>query len=334
MNDATNLILASLAQGMQGIANKPQKVAQTTISKPIESSYIGSLRDQIGADRVNLATALRKRETPAYTLAAALAEAPSATSYTGAYGVELTNPLVSGLSAALRGFGTTRKARTDREIERAQTQYDTTLRDIAAALDASKAMGTEQTEYVNYGDVGNSASTGGNIDKITQNAYIKLDPSLPNRIRENPDAFGYLAREADIGARTPEGGATGTGERLVSSVAKALVGDKGLAKRGELLQQATQYVSAVTDLARQNGAAASMMNSDKEGQRALGILSNPANYTAQELAAAADSVIQLYDRMLAVAGQPSVEQGYQMVTDLVESRNPQLNSDPWEKYRQ
>lgn len=51
-------------------------------------------------------------------------------------------------------------------------------------------------------------------------------------------------------------------------------------------QQATVVATALTSLAREGGAAAQMMNSDKEGQRALGILADPVNATGSELKAA------------------------------------------------
>jgi hypothetical protein len=326
-----DLIMASLASGVNSLANKPQKSSQVSMTMPIEVESLFNLRDRIGVERDLLDNALQKRNTWKYSLANALSGIQPQ-SYKGAYGVEVSNPWVGGIASALSSFGNTAKGMTDREIEQAKTMYDTALKDLQFEAEISKAMGTKQEDTIKYDEtVRKPDDLSQQQLKTAQTAYIKLDPDLPKRIRDNKDAYGYMAREADLGSRTPEGGTTGAVERIMSSIAKAKVGDKTLGERSAGLQEMTQYVGAVTDLARQNGAAASMMNSDKEGQRALGILNNPATYSAEELASAAEQVLDLYNRMLAVAGMPSVEEGYKAVTKQVEQSSGGID---WSQYKE
>lgn len=327
---AQDLIMASLASGVNSLANKPQKTSQVSMTMPIEVESLFNLRDRIGAERDLLDNALQKRNTWKYSLANALSGIQPQ-SYKGAYGVEVSNPWVSGIANALSSFGNTAKGMTDREIEQAKTMYDTALKDLQFEAEISKAMGTQQKDTIGYDETSKPNDLSQQQLKTVQTAYVKLDPDLPKRIRDNKDAYGYMAREADLGSRTPEGGTTGAVERIMSSIAKAKVGDKTLGERSAGLQEMTQYVGAVTDLARQNGAAASMMNSDKEGQRALGILNNPATYSAEELASAAEVVLDLYNRMLAVAGMPSVEEGYKAVTKQVEQTSGGID---WSQYKE
>jgi hypothetical protein len=124
-----------------------------------------------------------------------------------------------------------------------------------------------------------------------------LDSTLGDRIRENPDAFGFTARVAD---RDTNGD---LGAMITSSFAKGWQGDENLATRGQLLQEVSQVVGAVTSLQRASGTAAGMMNSDKEGQRALAILSNPSQYSSEELAAAVDTATRMYDNALRFSGK-------------------------------
>lgn len=328
INAGKDLIMSALASGVQSLANKPQKEKQITTSTPLELDRLYQLRDRIGVERDLLNNAFDKRNTWKYALSDALSGIQPQ-SYTGAYGVQVSNPLVSGLASALSSFGNTAKGMTDREIEQAKTMYDTALKDLQLEADISKAMGTKQVDEISYSKPSTVDNLSQQQAKTAQTAYVKLDPELPKRIRENKQAYGYMAREADLGSRTPEGGSTGAVERILSSVAKAKVGDKVLGERSKGLQEMTQYVGAVTDLARQNGAAASMMNSDKEGQRALGILNNPATYSSEELASASETVLDLYNRMLAVSGLPSVEQGYEAVSQKVQQNNSGID---WSNY--
>lgn len=329
INSGKDLIMSALASGVQSLANKPQKQKQTTTSTPLELERLYNLRDRIGVERDMLSEALRRRQQPKYSLFDALSNIQPQQSFTGAYGVQVSNPLVQGLSNALSAYGSAKKGVIDRAIENAKIDYETALKDLQFEADLSKAMGTKQTDEIEYTQPSVSDKLSEQQTKTAQTAYIKLDPDLPKNIRANKEAYGYMAREADLGSRTPEGGSTGAVERILSSVAKAKVGDTVLAERAKGLQGMTQYVGAVTDLARQNGAAASMMNSDKEGQRALGILNNPATYSAEELASAAEVVKDLYNRMLAVSGLPSVEQGYEAVSQQVQQNTGGID---WSKY--
>lgn len=124
-----------------------------------------------------------------------------------------------------------------------------------------------------------------------------LDPTLGDRIRENPDAFGFTARVAD---RDTGGDLI---KMITSSVAKGWQGDENLAARGQLLQEVAEVTGAITSLRRASGTAASMMNSDKEGQRALQILDNPSRYSSEELAAAVDTATRMYDNALRYSGK-------------------------------
>lgn len=324
MADGNNLLgLNLLSEAIQAQANRPQKTSQTTYSRPLELADMLARRQAIADKNTILQNALQARENFGYSLANALAGLPQQQGYG------------SWLGDATRAFGSAYAGRTDASIARAQKAIE----DEQALIALDKAMGDQQVQEMAYSAPIVSSNAQGlpsNVVKTAQTAYLKLDPKLGKEFRDNPESFGYLAREADIGGRTPEGGSTGMFERAISSLAKGKVGDKALAKRGELLQKATQYVSAITDLAKQGGATGQMMNSDKEGQRAMAIFANPSAYSAEELGAAADSLVNLYDRMLTVAGMPTVEEGYNIVSQQVEQVKPQqeqAKSDPWAKYR-
>lgn len=127
-----------------------------------------------------------------------------------------------------------------------------------------------------------------------------LDSTLGDRIRENPDAFGLTARLAESAASKEN---PSTWDMIKESAFKEYQGDENLAIRGQLLQEVSEVVGAVTNLARSSGASASMMNSDKEGQRALAILSNPSKYDDQTLAAAVDTATRMYDNALRYSGK-------------------------------
>lgn len=127
-----------------------------------------------------------------------------------------------------------------------------------------------------------------------------LDSTLGDRIRENPDAFGLTARLAESAASKEN---PSTWDMVKESMFKEYQGDENLAIRGQLLQEVSQVVGAVTSLQRAGGTAASMMNSDKEGKRALAILSNPSQYDDQTLAAAVDVATRMYDNALRYSGK-------------------------------
>lgn len=297
----------------------------------------------------------------AESIARALATMPEQRSFTGAYGTEVINPWTALLGSGMRAYGTAYgdRASAKREadnlaredaIKAAQIQVDAenaaredAIKAAQLDLEANKEQITSQIadDYIKYNldpNAKTEAAAQAAAQKLAQTAYVKLDPDLPQKFRDNPKSFGYAAREADIGARTQGGGTTGMTERIVASVMKDRVGDNALKKRAELLQAGTQYVSAITDMAKQGGATGAMMNSDKEGQRAMSMFANPGAYTAEELGAAADTLIDLYDRMLAVQGMPSVREGYEMVTRMVEAQKPQTQqtqttNNAWDKYK-
>lgn len=298
----------------------------------------------------------RATKTRGEIIAEALAGVPEARSFTGAYGTEVINPWAVGLSSLARGFGSMygkmkeserESANTAREdaIEAAKIMYEA---DNAAREDAIKAAQTameadktvvENTvadDWLKYNLDPNAKQAQAEQEanrKLAETAYVKLNPHLGDEIRKHPEAFSYAAREADLGSRTVAGGETGILERGLASIAKAKVGDEALKTRARLLQEATQYVAAITNLSRQNGASATMMNSDKEGQRNMAMFANPSAYSAEELAAGADYLVDLYERMAAVANLPSVVEGYDQVTQMVEARKPKTKEDVWSAYR-
>lgn len=142
-----------------------------------------------------------------------------------------------------------------------------------------------------------------------------LDLTLGEEIRANPDAFGLTARLAESAAMKEN---PSTWDMIKESAAKEYQGDENLAIRGDLLQRISEVVSAVTALQRAGGATGQMMNSDKEGQRALQILNAPARYDEQTLAAAVDAATNMYNNALKFSGkyeqvygiQPGQEQSF------------------------
>lgn len=205
--------------------------------------------------------------------------------------------------ALLSGLNTYGKLKQNQE-NKAAKEYEDALK-MATMTDALKAR-EEAADLQNA--VNNQTITVTGMEKYNlpkdgdgSNGGIQslrpLDPTLGDRIRENPDAFGPMARIAD----RDTGG--NLGAMITSSLAKGWQGDENLATRGQLLQEVSEVVGAVTNLARSSGTAASMMNSDKEGQRVLGILSNPTEHSSKELAAAVDVATRMYDNALRYSGK-------------------------------
>lgn len=127
-----------------------------------------------------------------------------------------------------------------------------------------------------------------------------LDNTLGDEIRANPEAFGLTARLAESAAVKEN---PGFWDMVQESAAKEYQGDENLAIRGDLLQRISEVVGAVTALQRAGGATGQMMNSDKEGQRALQILNAPARYDEQTLAAAVDAATNMYNNALKFSGK-------------------------------
>lgn len=81
-----------------------------------------------------------------------------------------------------------------------------------------------------------------------------------------------------------------------STVGKKLNwGKEGKNARAEVKQRATFLANQLTQIARGSGAAASMMNSDKEGMRALGVLDDPSAHTGEELRSAMRTAIEILE---------------------------------------
>lgn len=210
------------------------------------------------------------------------------------WGQALSGALLSGLNT----YGKLNQIKENK----AAKEYEDALK-MATITDAMKAR-EEAADLQNA--INNQTITVQGMEKVNLpkdgdgqggiQSLRPLDSTLGNRIRENPDAFGFTARVADRGSSDLLG-------MITDSVAKGWQGDENLAARGQLLQEVSQVVGAVTSLQRSSGAAASMMNSDKEGQRALAILSNPSKYDDQTLAAAVDAATRMYDNALRYSGK-------------------------------
>lgn len=320
-------IQMALPQRLEPVTTKEHQVQRTQY----DPEKLQALKSALGIARPTMS----KWES----VANALANTPQPRSFTGGFGEEIISPWAMGLSNFARGFGSAYAARKADEREKAEQAREDAIKAAQLDYEASKqAIADKITDSqvkVNIDpNVKALAEQEAAKQKLAQTAYVKLNPNLPNDIRKNAKAFSYVGREADIGGRTPSGGTTGIGERLVAGIAKGALGDEVAKEGGRIKQEMAQYVGAVTDMARAGGATGQMMNSDKEGQRALQIMSNPSAYDAEELAAAAEVVIDLYNRMLAVQGLPSVQEGYKQVTQMVEAQQPKQESDPWAKYRQ
>lgn len=227
------------------------------------------------------------------------------------------SPLQAFVGGTLAGFNTYGKMSQNAE-DAAAKQYDATMKGISTedallskqeAADLQNALNNQTisvTGYEKYKLPKDDGKSGG-IE-----ALRPLDSTLGERIRENPDAFGFTARVADMATNGE------LSKMATSSIAKGLQGDKNLAARGQLLQEVSQVVGAVTALQRVGGTAAGMMNSDTEGKRALGILSNPSEHDSETLAAAVDTATKMYDNALRFSGkyeqvygiQPGQEQAF------------------------
>ncbi len=217
------------------------------------------------------------------------------------------SPLQAMVGGALSGINTYGNMNKFQE-DQAGKIYDTSIKEIsaedllrnrqeAAALQ-NAANNQEQIQTVSGYEKLNSGKDGsgsGGSDGIQ--ALRPLDPTLGQRIRENPDAFGLKAR---IASRDSDGE---LGKMITSSFAKGLLGDKNLAARSQLIQEVTAVNGAITALQRASGAAASMMNSDADARRMFGRLNNPQEYSSEELAAAVDWATKMYDDALRYSGK-------------------------------
>lgn len=342
MADMTTIEDAQKIMGAMGYYPMalPQKLEPVTNkTRQVQSVNYDPQKWQVLMDALGRST---PRKSGWESAANVLAQMPQGRSFTGAYGTEVINPWTDGVATLARSFGSAYgdKLASEREAQAKDLENQIKAAQLDAEASKQQVVNTTEDTQMKVNLDPNIKSEQAKLaaqQKLAQTAYIKLNPKLGDEFRNNPDSFSYEAREADIGGRTPAGGTTGVGERALSAIMKGYVGDEALKKRSALLQEATQYVTAITDMAKQGGATGAMMNSDKEGQRAMAMFANPASYNSEELGAAADSLVNLYNRMLAVQGLPSVEQGYNQVTQMVQAQNPQTqieqDNDPWAKYR-
>ena len=211
----------------------------------------------------------------------------------------LSGALLSGLNT----YGKLKAA----EENKATKQYEDALK-MATMTDAMKAR-EEAADLQNA--LNNQVITVQGMEKVNLpkdgsgngagiQALRPLDPTLSTRIRENPEAFGLTARLAESAASKEN---PSTWDMVKESIFKEYQGDENLATRGQLLQQVSEVVGAVTSLQRAGGMTGQMMNSDKEGQRALAILNNPSKYDDQTLAAAVDAATNMYNNALKYSGK-------------------------------
>lgn len=208
--------------------------------------------------------------------------------------------------ALLSGLNTYGKLKQNQENKAAKEYEDAlkmatitdTLKAREEAADLQNALNNQTvtvTGMEKYNLPKDGSGSNGGIQSLRP-----LDSTLGDRIRENPDAFGLTARLAESAASKEN---PSTWDMVKESVFKEYQGDENLATRGQLLQEVSEVVGAVTNLARSSGASASMMNSDKEGQRSLAILSNPSKYDDQTLAAAVDTATRMYNNALIHSGK-------------------------------
>lgn len=205
--------------------------------------------------------------------------------------------------ALLSGLNTYGKLKQNQENKAAKEYEDAfkmasiedTLRARQEAADLQNAVNNQTvtvTGMEKYNLPKDGSGSNGGIQSLRP-----LDPTLGDRIRENPDAFGPMARIAD---RDTNGD---LGKMITSSIAKGWQGDENLATRGQLIQEVTAVNGAITALQRASGAAASMMNSDKDAERMFGVLNHPQEYSSEELAAAVDWATRMYDNALRFSGK-------------------------------
>lgn len=211
------------------------------------------------------------------------------------WGQALSGALLSGLNTYGKfKAAEENKAAKDYEAALKQLTMEDSLMSRKEAADLQNAL-NNQTVTVQGMEKVNLPKDDGKSSGIE--ALRPLDPTLGQRIRENKDAFGFSARVADMATNGE------LSKMIVSSGAKGWQGDENLAARGQLLQEVSQVVGAVTALQRAGGTAAGMMNSDTEGKRALGILSNPSEHDSETLAAAVDTATKMYDNALRFSGK-------------------------------
>ena len=226
------------------------------------------------------------------------------------WGQALSGALLSGLNTYGK-FKTAEenKAAKDYEAALKQLTMEDSLMSRKEAADLKNAL-NNQTVTVQGMEKVNLPKDDGKSGGIE--ALRPLDSTLGERIRENKDAFGFTARVADMATNGE------LSKIATASIAKGMQGDENLAARGQLLQEVSQVVGAVTALQRAGGTAAGMMNSDTEGKRALGILSNPSEHDSETLAAAVDAATNMYNNALKYSGkyeqvygvQPGQEQAF------------------------
>ena len=212
------------------------------------------------------------------------------------WGQALSGALMSGLNTygKLNQIKENKAAKEYEDALKMATVTDT-LRARQEAADLQNAI-NNQTVIVHGEEKYNLPKDGSGSNGGIQ-SLRPLDPTLGDRIRENPDAFGPMARIAD----RDTGG--DIGKMITSSIAKGWQGDENLAIRSQLIQEVTAVNGAITALQRASGAAASMMNSDADARRMFGRLNNPEQYSSEELAAAVDWATRMYDNALRFSGK-------------------------------
>ena len=302
-------------------------VPATTVTRKNTQPVVVSREDLINALKTGT-NDYKKALTKNNTLAAALSKSITDKEVENTLAAPTNKGRLESEMSSLQGFvgGTLAGLNTYGKISQnaedtAAKQYDATMKGISTedallskqeAADLQNAL-NNQTVTVQGMEKVNLPKDDGKSGGIE--ALRPLDSTLGERIRENPDAFGFTARLAESAASKEN---PTTWDMVKESLAKEYQGDENLAIRGQLLQQVSEVVGAVTSLQRAGGMTGQMMNSDKEGQRALAILNNPSKYDDQTLAAAVDAATNMYNNALKYSGkyeqvygiQPGQEQAF------------------------
>lgn len=136
-----------------------------------------------------LMTALSRptvRKSPYESLAQALAQAPQAQTFKGAYGVDVMNPWAVGASALARGFGSVYGDRLAAQREAEEKDRENAIKAAQLDAEATKQAVTRETstEHMKVND----PNAGGNV------AY-RFTPERINKMKELNEQAGRWATE-------------------------------------------------------------------------------------------------------------------------------------------
>jgi len=200
----------ALPQSVMPVTNKTTQVQRTQY----DANKLQTLLDALGAKT--------PRKTGTESLASALAQTPDGRSYKGAYGVEVINPWVNGLSALARGFGGVYGDRLASAREAEMQDRENAIKAAQVALDADKQEIVDKVEdtHIKVND-----PNAKNMSEFVKNTpQLGMAQSLQGMLDQN--AALYSTFDKDFASREDYAKQSGAQAAMSDSLRYGITADK------------------------------------------------------------------------------------------------------------